>query len=366
MSERIPPLLVGSRKGLFVLEPAGEGWHIRHHAFPGVPVSAAVFDRRDGLLYAALAHGHFGPKLHRSADLGASWTELAAPAFPTDLPADEGKAEPAVSLIWVLEPAGPDAPGVLWAGTMPGALFRSDDRGESWALNRALWEQPARRHWFGGGYDEPGVHSIALDPRDSRRITLAVSCGGVWLSDDAGASWRQGGRGLVAAYMPAERQEDLAAQDPHRVVRCPAAPDRLWMQHHNGVFRSDDGGASWCRIQGQPLSDFGFAVAVHPADPDTVWLVPAQGDEQRIPVMGRFAVTVSHDGGTTFAAQHAGLPEPPAYDLAYRHALDVAPDGATLALGSTTGSLWTSRDGAASWHHVTAHLPPIACVRFAV
>lgn len=358
------PLLVGSRKGLFIMEPEHTGWRTARHEFHGSPVTAVLRDPRDGALYAGLALGHFGVKLHRSDDGGASWTELKAPGFPEGFPADEGRAAPAVSLLWILEAGGADQPGLIWAGTIPGALFRSADRGESWSLVESLWNQPSRTEWFGGGYDDPGIHSIAVDPRDSRRMAVGISCGGVWLTEDGAESWRPG-RGMIAGYMPPQRAEDPTIQDPHRVVRCPGAPERLWTQHHSGVFRSDDGGAAWTRITGLPVSDFGFAVAVHPRDPDTAWFVPAKSDETRIPVDGRFGISRTTDGGRSFERVEAGLPPAPAYDLVYRHALDVAPDGRSLAMGSTTGSLWTTTDAGRSWRMESAHLPPIACVRFA-
>lgn len=361
----IPPLLVGTRKGLFVLEAdATHRWAIRHHAFAGVPVTITAFDPRDGTLYAGLNHGHFGVKLHRSEDQGATWTELPAPAFPAGFPPDEeGKPAPSVSLLWSLEPGA--EPGELWAGTIPGALFHSTDRGSSWRLVESLWREESRRLWFGGGYDAPGIHSILPDPRDRRRLLLGVSCGGVWLSPDAGAHWEIGGTGLVATYMPEQRQEDLAVQDPHRLARCAGAPDRVWMQHHSGVFRSDDGGRNWVRLNGLPLSDFGFAVAAHPDDPDIAWFVPAESDENRIPSDGRLGVTRTRDGGRSFELLGDGLPPPPAFDLVYRHGLAVAPDGRRLALGSTTGGLWASADGGGSWALAEARLPPIASLQFA-
>jgi photosystem II stability/assembly factor-like uncharacterized protein len=327
-------------------------------------VTATLYDRRDGALYAGLNLGHFGVKLHRSDDGGATWTELPAPAFPEGLGGDAATA-PSVAQLWALAAAGPDAPGTIWAGTIPGALFRSTDRGASWQLNEPLWGQEARAQWTGGGNDQPGLHSILLDPSDSRKLVIGVSCGGVWLSADGGASWSQGGEGMIATYMPKERQLDPAVQDPHAVAHCPAAPQRLWTQHHCGVFRSDDGGRHWSQITGLPLSDFGFAVAVHPADPDTAWFVPAESDQNRVPVGGRFITACTRDGGRSFALQEAGLPAAPVYDLVYRHALDVAPDGATLAMGSTTGGLWVSDNGGGAWQLVSAHLPPIDCVRFA-
>jgi hypothetical protein len=357
-------LLVGTRKGLFMLEDGLGGWAITRHDFIGTPVTSLLHDARSGMYYAALNHGHFGVKLHRSDDGGAIWEELAPPAFPEGLGGEADKA-PSVSLIWSLAAGGADRRGQLWAGTIPGALFRSDDRGSSWSLVENLWQQESRARWFGGGYDDPGIHSILIDPRDSNRMVLGISCGGVWLSRDGGTSWTLGGKGMVATYMPPEARFDEAVQDPHRIVACPAAPDRLWAQHHNGVFRSEDGGANWSQIAGLPLSDFGFAVAVHPTKPDTAWFVPAESDEKRIPLDGQFVVTRTRDGGHHFDTLRAGLPQPPAYDLVYRHALDVAPDGQTLAMGSSTGSLWTSANSGDAWQLANGHLPPIACVSFA-
>jgi hypothetical protein len=265
-------LYVGTRKGLLVYERRDGGWRVVRTAFVGDPVSALLPDGRDATLYAGLNLGHFGVKLHRSEDDGASWTEVAAPQYQK-LEADAAAEGPAVKQIWCLEAGGDDAKGVLWAGTIPGGLFRSEDRGESWSLNEALWNEPTRENWFGGGYDDPGIHSIAVDPEDSRRVTLGVSCGGVWISEDAGASWRCSTEGMFAEYMPPERRDDPSIQDPHRLVQCRGARDVLWVQHHNGVFRSDDGGASWRSLEPLP-SSFGFAAAIHPSDAKTAWLVP--------------------------------------------------------------------------------------------
>jgi hypothetical protein len=360
----MPHLMIGTRKGLIGLDQAADGWAVARHDFAGAPVTAILPDRRDGACYAALNLGHFGVKLHRLDPGAAEWQELPAPAFPAGYGGDPDQG-PSVSQLWVLASGGADRPGRIWAGTMPGALFRSDDRGQSWALVESLWQQDSRVRWFGGGYDVPGIHSILIDPRDSDRMVVGISCGGVWLSRDGGASWALGGAGMVATYMPPEQQNDPAIQDPHRIVACPAAPDRLWTQHHNGVFRSDDRGAHWHRITGLPLSDFGFAVGVHPDEPDTAWFVPAESDQKRIPVGGRLAVTRTRDGGGSFDLLCDGLPAPPAFDLIYRHAFEVAPDGTTLAMGSTTGALWTSADGGEAWRLAHAHLPPIACLAFA-
>jgi len=267
-------LLVATRKGLFGFRRgAGGRWRNDETAFLGEPVNLVLADARDGNCYAALNLGHFGVKLHRRRP-GQDWQECAVPVYPPQPDAGGGAPEDKASVawtlqqIWALEAGGADQPGALWAGTIPGGLFRSDDCGDSWTLVRSLWDRPERAEWFGGGYDAAGIHSVCVDPRDSGHVTLAVSCGGVWQTRDGGANWACTTAGMRADYMPPERAEDPVIQDPHRMVSCRDAPDALWVQHHNGIFRSVDGGMAWEAREAQP-SSFGFAVAVHPADPHT-------------------------------------------------------------------------------------------------
>jgi hypothetical protein len=361
-------LLVGSRKGLFRIQVQGARATVQAPTFPGVPVIAVLHDPRDGAIYAALDHGHFGAKLHRSRDGGKTFTEIKTPTYP---PKPEGleDVDPmrktpvpwSVVKIWSLAASNADDPGGLWCGTIPGGLFRSDDGGESWRIVESLWMHEDRRRWFGGGYDNPGVHSICVDPRNSDVVTIAVSCGGVWTTRDRGATWKVIGAGQRASYMPPELAGDPITQDPHRIVACATRPDRVWMQHHCGIFRSDDGGVNFTEITADAPSRFGFAVAVAPNAPDTAWFVPAEADERRIPLGGRLCVLRTTDAGKSFDVLSRGLPEPPAYDLVYRHPLDADATGG-LAFGSTTGSLWTSSDGGDTFHLATAHLPPIATV----
>ncbi|MCU1279678.1 MAG: hypothetical protein JWM53_3224 [bacterium] len=363
-------ILVSTKKGLFEINRSSSGWAVARTAFLGEPVTATLRDPRDGTLYAALRLGHFGVHLHRSKDDGATWSEVAAPAYPKDAPTDEkdgfGRPWPwKLDMIWILEPGHAREPGVLWAGTIPGGLFRSDDGGDSWSLMRSLWDDPRRKSWFGGGYDTPGIHSVCVHPEDGRRLTVGVSCGGVWGSDDGGATWEVRARGMYAAYMPPADREKQEIQDPHRIVQCRANPEALWTQHHNGVFRTVDGGATWQALENVPPSTFGFACAVHPRDADTAWLVPAQKDEKRVPVDGKVVVARTRDGGKSWDSLSRGLPSLHAYDLVYRHALDVDDGGTTLAMGSTTGNLWLSENQGDDWQHLSAHLPPIHAVRFA-
>jgi hypothetical protein len=352
-------LFIGTRKGLFTLDSA---WNLAPPSFLGDPVSMVLADSREGVLYAALNLGHFGVKLRRSTDGGESWNEIAAPAYPPQ-PAQAQGAPWKLVQVWCMENGAQH--GELWAGTIPGGLFRSTDRGESWSLVEGLWNRPERAEWFGGGYDHPGIHSICIEPRDGRRMTVGISCGGVWQTGDAGATWQLAAKGMRAAYMPPERGDDQNIQDPHRVVQCPARPDVLWAQHHNGVFRSTDRSATWSEVAAIRPSKFGFAAAVHPADPDTAWFVPAVKDECRVPVEGKLVVARTRDGGQSFQVLGKGLPQAHAYDLVYRHALAVDDSGNRLAMGSTTGGLWISEDQGDSWSCVSARLPPIYCVRFA-
>jgi hypothetical protein len=357
--------MVATRKGLFELNRQPDGWQIGAPSFLGEPVSMALYDRRDGTTYAALNLGHFGSKLHRRDAGSDAWTEIAVPAYPPQPESAKDEIEWKLQFIWSLAAGGNDQPGVLWAGTLPGGLFRSDDRGDSWQLVRPLWDVPQRKEWFGGGYDAPGIHSICVDPRDSDTVLVGLSCAGAWITRDGGDSWSLSAKGMIATYMPPERADDGNIQDPHLIARCAGAPDVLWCQHHNGIWRSTDGGAFWQQLHPQGgLPDFGFAVAPHPHDPDTAWFVPAVADQRRIPADAALAVTRTRDGGKSFEALREGLPQQHCYDLIYRHGLAVSDDGNTLLMASTTGSLWVSENGGDRWQEISSNLPPIYAVRF--
>ncbi len=362
-------LNVATRKGLFTLVRSADGWQVEDHSFPGDPVTMTLWDPRDRSLYAALKLGHYGPKLQRR-EAGGEWQEAAAPAMPpeqengavTEL--SPGQENTSVTELWALECAGSEA-GDLWCGTLPGALFRSRDAGASWQMNQALWDHPGRQQWFGGGADEPAIHSICVHPHKPAEVVVGVSVGGVWQSDDDGGSWRNIAQGMRAAYVPEEQQFDADVQDPHLVVRCAGQPEVLWSQHHNGIFRRAAVGADWEEITTAPLSSFGFAVAVHPSDPARAWFLPAISDECRIPVDAALVVNRTRDAGASFESLRRGLPQQHAYDLVFRHALAIDDSGEILAFGSTCGGLWLSEDGGEQWQDLGLRLPPVYCVRFA-
>lgn len=360
---------VGTRKGLVSVSRTPSGWEVDGLTMEAIPVTALLDRGPDAPLVVGCDHGHFGPKLFATTDGGQTLVDLAIPehpAPPSDQPAavDPNRQEevPAsTALLWSLAAT---SDGTLWCGTMPGGLFSSTDQGSSWQINEALWNEPSRPGWFGGGFDNPAIHSVVPDPRSPDRLAVGISCGGAWRTTDGGATW-SAGTGMAARYMPPERVDDPTIQDPHRIVRSPADPDVLWCQHHSGIFRSTDDGQTWTEIGEAGPSTFGFAVATHPHDPDTAWFVPAVADMERIPVDGRLVVTRTRDAGATFDVLCAGLPERHCWDLIYRHALAVDATGDVLAMGSTTGNLWVSEDAGDSWTLVSAHLPPIAVVSFA-
>ncbi len=349
---------VATRKGLFELRREAGGWRIHRVSFLAEPVTMLLPPDAQGRMLAALNLGHFGVKLHASHDAGATWVEVATPSYP-EQPKDAPGAPWKMVLVWSLEATG----DTVWAGTIPGGLFRSHDFGGSWQLVDSLWQRPERLEWFGGGYDAPGIHSICPYPGRPGELLAGVSCGGAWITRDDGASWSVHCEGMVADYMPPEHVENPNTQDPHRIQRCPAAPDVLWCQHHGGIWRSTDNAASWHEVKA-PLSSFGFAVAVHPRDPDTAWFVPAVKDERRVPVDAALAVNRTRDGGRSFETLRVGLPQADCYDLVYRHGLAVGDDGQSLLMGSTTGHVWGSVDGGDSWEAVALNLPPVYAVRF--
>ena len=348
-------LLVGTRKGLFVLEgEPGAPFAVTGRAFAGEPVEYAMRDPRSGRVLASVTSPFYGPKLHYTDDLGGEWQQAAGVALP------EG-GDAALERIWTIVPGAAD--GTVYAGGDPGVLFESRDGGASFSLNRALYEHPTREDW------QPGagglcLHSIATWPGDPDRLAIGISAAGVWLTDDGGATWRRGVEGLVARYLPEDAPPEMIPLCVHRIHRAAKRPERLFMQFHGGVYRSDDAGESWTAIADGLPSDFGFPLAVDPADPDSAYVIPLAADIDRVPPEGRLRVYETRDAGAGWTPRGDGLPQENAYLTILREAFDWTGEEETLELyfGATSGAVFGSGDAGGSWSQVAANLPPVLSV----
>jgi photosystem II stability/assembly factor-like uncharacterized protein len=351
-------LLVGTKKGLFALQGEnGSAFDISARAFAGEPVEFAIRDPRSGRYLASVTSMFYGPKIFVTDDPAGEWEQAEGPALP------EG-GDAALNRIWTIVPG--EEEGLLYAGGDPAVLFESRDGGLTWELNRPFWEQPTRPDW------QPGagglcLHSIATWPGDPSRLALGISAVGVWLSDDGGETWRHGNDGLVARYVPEESREGTLALCVHNLHRAPTRPERLFMQFHGGVYRSDDTGESWLDIgEGLP-SDFGFPMVLDPADSDSAYVIPLTADLDRVTPDGRVRVYETRDAGATWTARGDGLPEEDAYLTILRQAFGGKGSGSSMELyfGATSGDVFGSGDAGATWVTAVTHLPPVNSVRAA-
>lgn len=353
-------LLVGTRKGLFraTSDPARRDWSLEGPLIEGYEVYHARMDPRSpGTGYAVANHVVWGSHVYRTEDWGESWEPLPGrPLFPPG-------AGREIAALWHVAPGGTDEPGVVYVGAEPGALFRSADGGESWSWVRALEEHPTRSTWqpAKGGL---ALHSVLVDPRDSRRLYVSLSAGGVYRSDDRGESWRPVNAGVRADFLPEPRP--ASGQCVHCVRLHPRRPDRLYHQDHCGLYRSDDRGESWEEISAGLPSDFGYVVGLDPADPDRCWVIPEESSHMRTVAGRRLRVYETRDAGTSWTARTEGLPQRHAYVTILREALDTDDlDPCGVYFGTSTGHLFAASDGA-SYRPVAAFLPKILSVTASV
>ncbi len=352
---RVTELLVATKKGLFILQgDPGGPFDVTARAFAGEPVEYALRDPDTGRLIAAVTSAWHGPKIFSTDDPAGEWEQAAGVVLP------EG-SEKALERIWVFAPG--EADGVLYAGGDPGVLFESRDGGATWQLNESLWEEQARGAWQPGG-GGLCLHSIVPWPGEPDRLAVGVSAAGVWLTEDGGRSWERGNAGIVARYMPEEARAQTNDLCIHHLERAPGQPERIFMQFHGGVYRSDDAGRSWTDIAAGLPSDFGFPLAVDPADPDSAYVIPLQADTDRVTPEGRVRVYETRDAGATWTAHGDGLPARHAYLTVLRQAFDSAGEGPGLELyfGATSGDVFGSGDAGATWSAVATSLPPVHAV----
>ncbi|MCL6553162.1 MAG: exo-alpha-sialidase [Firmicutes bacterium] len=360
-------VLVGTRKGAFVLTadadrrtwtvdgPVFGGWEVFH-----VEASPADPDR----VYAALWTAWHGAVVQRSDDGGRTWSpvgnQFAYADGDTVHQGFDGKPQPwRFTRIWHLEPS-PEDRDVVYAGVEDAALFRSTDGGATWRELPALRRHRTAPAWAPGA-GGMGLHSILLAPDRPGRLHVAISAAGVFRSDDGGQAWAVANRGLRAPYLADPEPE--AGYCVHKIAMHPSRPDTLFAQKHYGVYRSDDAGTSWTRISGNLPSDFGFPIAVHAHEPQTIYVVPMTSDSEHFPPDGALRVWCSRQGDGVWEPLDAGLPARHCYVNVLREAMAVDRlDPCGIYVGTTGGQLYASRDAGAPWEAVVTHLPPVLSV----
>lgn len=372
-------VLVGTRKGVFSLtsDAARDKWAITGPFVGGLDVNHAVMDPRNGTIYATANDPWFGPTVRYSRDMGETWVDAkSSPRFAEDPKPEPGDDTPwfvrestVIERCWKIQPGRESEPGVMYCGVGPAALFRSDDDGVTWQENGSLSSHPTKAQWAPGAGGLI-LHSVVLDPKNKNRMWTAISAAGVFRTEDGGASWQTMNdniRDPGAAFDPNMPLYPEAGQCVHQLAHAAGDNDRLYLQGHSGTYRSDDGGNHWTEITAGLPSDFGMSMAAHPHNPETAYVVPLQGGELRCPPEFKLRVFRTSDAGATWEPMTKGLPQEQAFMGVYRDSLctDTLPS-AGIYMGTNTGQLWVSADDGDSWKMVTQNLPPICSVEAAV
>ncbi len=357
-------IVIGTRKGLFTARgrpQARDDWKLEGPYLTMQSIHCIGLDPRgrEPRVFAGTSHGHWGPGLFRSDDLGRTWKETpkAAIAFPERTGASLVK-------LWEITPAGPDQPGVVYAGAEPAALFRSRDGGESFELVEELWDHPDRERLI-SWIPEAGalyLHTVLTHPHDSDDITVGIAAGGVYRSLDGGRTWSPSNSGIESRSLPVAYPE--YGQCVHKIARVPTRPEQLFLQNHGGVYRSDDSGGTWEPVHYTLPADFGFACAAHPHQAGTAYVFPLVADTERMAPERRCRVYRTRDAGQTWEGLAKGLPQEHFYPSVLRDALctdDADPAG--VYLGTRGGEVYASGDDGDSWQLVVRHLPDVLSVR---
>ena len=356
-------LLVGTTKGAFLARkrPGDGPWTVDGPHFAGEEVYAMALDGRSGspVLWAAPSSPFFGTTLRRSDDLGATWSDPEARSvrFPES-------AELALQRVWQIRPGRPDDPDSIYLGVEPTCVFESRDGGATFQPVDGFLNHEHRPYWTPGN-GGLCLHTILPDPSDARRMGVAFSTGGFYRTDDGGATWSPRNVGVRAEFLPDKHPE--YGQCVHKVAHHPSRPERLFLQNHWGLYRSDDWGDRWVDIANGVPSDFGFAMAVHPREPDTAYIVPLESDAFRCTPDARLRVYRTRDAGESWHPLEKGLPQKDAYETVLRDGLDCTANGGGggVYFGTRSGKLFASEDDGESWSLVRDGLPPVVCVKAA-
>ena len=357
-------LLVGTMKGAFLFrsDSARERWEKAGPYFPGRSIYALAHDGRNGRnrLWAAVNSPYWGSFLSSSNDFGLTWSdpETYNIKFP------EG-SDVSLKQIWQIAEGRSSETDTLYCGVEPAALFKSTDAGETWSLDRGLFDHPHRTQWMPGG-GGLCLHTILPDPSNPDRMFVAISTGGVYRTDDGGKNWQPRNKGIRAKFLPPDQQYPEWGQCVHKVVSHPSNPNRMFLQHHWGVYRSDDAGDSWDDIGKGLPSDFGFAMEIDPHDANTVYIIPIESDEFRCTPEAKLRVYRTKNAGDSWDPLTEGLPQEDALETILRDNMKAdANDPTGLYFGTRNGKLFGSQNGGGSWTMLTEGLPAITCVKTA-
>jgi photosystem II stability/assembly factor-like uncharacterized protein len=348
-------LLVGTKKGLFLFtSPDRRQWAASGPFQPGREINHAVLDPRSGRIFATANDSWFGCEIVSSPDLGRSWE-------PATLnPKFRESSGLKLERIWHLEPGRVAERDVLYAGVAPAALFRSEDNGKTWGEVTTLTAHQTRPHWHPGA-GGLCLHSIVIDHAQAGRMFTGISAVGVFRSEDGGATWQTANQGTRAEFLPDKLPE--FGQCVHKLLMSDGASPVLYQQNHCGVYRSANGGRSWDEITAGLPSDFGFPLALHPRQPETLYVIPLQGAEFRCPPGRRLRVYRSRDGGKSWEALSRGLPAEDFYGGVYREGMAAdSLDPAGVYFGSNTGKVFHSDDEGETWRLLADNLPPVFSV----
>jgi photosystem II stability/assembly factor-like uncharacterized protein len=360
-------VLVGTHKGAFLLTSDGKRktWDVKGPHFGGWDIYHVKGSPADpNRLYASQSNDWFGQVIHRSDDGGTTWetvgNEFAYDGVPGTHQWYDGTQHPwAFKRVWHLEPSLTD-PDTVYAGVEDAALFRSGDGGRTWRELPGLRE--VKGHLWAPGAGGMGLHTILLDPVDPRRMLVAISAAGAFRTDDGGETWRPINKGLKSQYELPDPEAEVG-HCVHRIAMHPSRPNVLFMQKHWDVMRSDDGGASWREVSGNLPSDFGFPIAVHAHEPETIYVVPIKSDSEHFPPEGKLRVYRSRTGGDEWEALTKGLPQQDCFVNVLREAMAVdGMDPCGIYFGTTGGQVYASADSGDSWSPIVHDLPAVLSV----
>ncbi len=377
-------LLAGTMKGAFILrsDKQRQQWEVGGPYFPGRAIYAMLYDDRNGRkrLWAAVNSSYWGSYLSSSDDFGKTWTEPeeygvkfpqseSAPAATmqdANPAANAADGDSALKQIWQIALGHPDEPDTLYCGVEPAALFKSTDAGTTWNLVKGLYNHPHRTQWMPGG-GGLCLHTILPDPSNNKRLFIAISTGGVYRTDDGGENWQPRNQGVRAQFLPPDQRFPEWGQCVHKIVSHPSNPQRMFLQNHWGLYKSENGGDSWTDMAHGVPSDFGFAMEIDPNNADNVYIIPLESDEFRCTPEGKLRLYRTKDAGGSWEPVGNGLPQENALETVLRDGLSadtLQPTG--IYFGTRSGKLFGSADAGESWAPILESLPPVVCVKTAV